>query len=87
MVSASSEYKFKLINIGTYNTRRTTLAPSLGGYLTKLQIVPTKQAEYKDKLMFYQTASQQVGLIKMPLDGNPHRVMALIAHPSEVSCV
>lgn len=29
---------------------------------------------------------QVVGLIKLPLDGNPRKAMGLLAHPMEISC-
>lgn len=35
----------------------------------------------------YATAEKVVGVMKLPLDGNPHRSMGLIAHPGEVSMI
>lgn len=58
---ASNAYKLKLINAQTFNTRRTTLAPVLGGELVKLQVLPTQREEYKDKLLVYTTGEQQIG--------------------------
>ena len=37
--------------------------------------------------LVYSTFDKIVGLIKLPLDGNPTKSMAVIAHPGEVSCV
>ena len=37
--------------------------------------------------LVYSTFEKIVGLIKLPLDGNPNKSMALIAHPGEVSQV
>ncbi|GLD94183.1 hypothetical protein PINS_up002794 [Pythium insidiosum] len=33
----------------------------------------------------YSTHEKVVGLLKLPLDGNPHKSMGLIAHPGEIS--
>jgi Ca2+-binding EF-hand superfamily protein len=33
----------------------------------------------------YSTSEKVIGLVKMPLDGNPYKSMGLIAHPGEIS--
>jgi hypothetical protein len=38
----------------------------------------------QDKYLIYSTEKKVIGLIKMPLDGNPNKTMGLIAHPEEV---
>lgn len=35
--------------------------------------------------LVYSTFEKIVGLIKLPLDGNPNKAMALVAHPGQVS--
>ncbi|KAI9143988.1 hypothetical protein BKA69DRAFT_899625 [Paraphysoderma sedebokerense] len=37
--------------------------------------------------MCFSTAEKVIGLIKLPLDGNPHKSAGLIAHPGEISNV
>ena len=32
--------------------------------------------------LVYATAERVVGIVKLPLDGNPHKAMGLIAHPA-----
>lgn len=51
-----------------------------------MSIIAPKPGEdpTRDRLMTYAT-SNKVGLQLLPLDGNPHRSVALIAHPSGVS--
>jgi WD40 repeat protein len=34
--------------------------------------------------LIYSTKEKVIGLIKMPLDGNPNKTMGLIAHPKHV---
>lgn len=38
----------------------------------------------QDKFLIYSTAQKVIGLIKLPLDGNPTKTMGLIAHPDNV---
>ena len=40
---------------------------------------------YEEKYLVYSTAKKVIGLIKMPLDGNPNKTMGLIAHPNEIA--
>ena len=72
----------KLWNPTTNTSRRTCLGPTYGGEITKIKLLD--QGENGDKYLLYQTAQKVIGLIKLPLDGNPHKCMGLIAHPDEV---
>ena len=38
----------------------------------------------QEKFLVYATHKKVVGLIKLPLDGNPTKTMGLIAHPNDV---
>ncbi|KAJ3216900.1 hypothetical protein HDU67_008807 [Dinochytrium kinnereticum] len=83
ILTANSEYKLKLHNANTQLCRRTVLGPTYGGLLTNLKIVP--ETEGPPKFVAYATRDKVVGIIKLPLDGNPHRSMGLIAHPCSIS--
>ena len=37
------------------------------------------------QFLVYSTGEKVVGLMKMPLDGNPNKAMAVIAHPGSIS--
>lgn len=39
----------------------------------------------EEKYLIYSTTKKIIGLIKMPLDGNPNKIMGLIAHPDEIT--
>lgn len=72
----------KIWNVGNKASRRTCLGPTYGGeiiYLKKLDVEGNN-----DKYLVYSTSKKVIGLIKMPLDGNPNKTMGLIAHPNEV---
>ena len=47
-------------------------------------ILPTADV-VKDKRYLAYITSDKVGLHILPLDGNPHNAMALLAHPQGVS--
>jgi hypothetical protein len=42
-------------------------------------------ADRSDKYLVYATQKKVIGLIKLPLDGNPNKTMGLIAHPNTVT--
>lgn len=68
---------------------KTLLAPTYGGPLNKLFVLPKRAGTriVPSQFLVYSTYKKVVGLIKLPLDGNPNKAMALIAHPNEISCI
>lgn len=46
-----------------------------------------EDSEFEDKFFAYQTASKIVGIIKLPIDGNPDKAMGLIAHPGSIASI
>jgi cilia- and flagella-associated protein 251 len=83
LLTANNEYKMKLWNPTTKSSRRTCLGPTYGGEITKLKLLD-QHAQNSKQYLLYQTAKKVIGLIQLPLDGNPHKTMGLIAHPDEV---
>lgn len=82
LLTANDEYKMKIWNVSTKNSRRTCLGPTYGGEIVKLKKLDIDNNP--DKFLIYATKKKVIGLIKMPLDGNPNKTMGLIAHPAEV---
>ncbi|CAM9670144.1 unnamed protein product, partial [Chrysoparadoxa australica] len=90
VVTANDEHKLKQWNADQKSCRRTSLGPTFGGPMNRLlridhlyedgHLAPTEFAAYS-------THEKVVGLIMMPLDGNPHKAMGLIAHPGQISDV
>lgn len=72
----------KIWNPSTTQSRRTCLGPTYGGEIVKLLKLDIENSQ--DKYLVYSTAKKVIGLIKMPLDGNPNKTMGLIAHPNNV---
>ncbi|XP_070205737.1 cilia- and flagella-associated protein 251-like isoform X2 [Littorina saxatilis] len=85
IVTANNQFKLKLYNATTKMCRKTLLGPTYGSPVQKLAIVPTK-GQSGNCYGAYMT-EDKVGLIIMPLDGNPHNAMALVAHPSGVAAM
>ncbi|XP_071110877.1 cilia- and flagella-associated protein 251-like [Haliotis cracherodii] len=84
IVTADDQYKFKLYNTTTKMCRKTLLGPTYGTPVTKITVIPTKD-EVKDKRYLAYTTEDKVGMSILPLTGNPHNSMALVAHPSGVA--
>jgi WD40 repeat protein len=82
LLTTNDEYKIKLWNPTTMTARRTCLGPTYGGEITKLKQVDVINGE---KFLCYATEEKVIGLIKLPLDGNPHNTMGLISHPKELT--
>lgn len=87
IITVNSEYKIRLIgttssNIVTDNffiVKQTSLGPTYGKPVTKIRVVPGSD---KDKrLLAFATEVKIIGLIYLPFDGNPFRMMGVIGHP------
>ncbi|EEY64063.1 uncharacterized protein PITG_02583 [Phytophthora infestans T30-4] len=96
VIVANDEYKLKQWNTGNQTCRKTTLGPSYGGPINRLVPVPLREADIiaaettggvAERYCVYSTFEKVVGLLKLPLDGNPHKAMGLIAHPGRISNV
>jgi WD40 repeat protein len=86
-IVANDNFKFSLWSPAHSACRRTALGPTYGGPITKLLLLPAKSPGAAAQYMAYATQDKVVGLVKLPLDGNPNKAVGLIAHPAEVSNV
>ncbi|KAI8804403.1 WD40-repeat-containing domain protein [Cladochytrium replicatum] len=82
LLLVNDEFKFRVLSKDTFFCRKTLLAPTYGGTITKMQAVKGDKA---DKYLVYSTEEKVAGIISLPLDGNPRRSMGLIAHPGKIS--
>lgn len=85
-IMANDRYKYKLFNTTTKMCRKTLLAPTYGSYVQKMLPLPDDKSDKnkKTRLLSYIT-KYKVGLQILPLDGNPHKSVAVVAHPSGIS--
>jgi len=78
----NSNYKVKLWDEGGKICRKTTLGPVYAREVTKVKLIEYSEDE---QYLAYATESKVIGLIKLPLDGNPHKTMGLIAHSGKIA--
>ncbi|NWR08668.1 CF251 protein, partial [Paradoxornis webbianus] len=84
-LTANNCYKMKLYNTMTKVCRKTLLGPTYGTPLEKIQILPrTSCADPKRHYLVFIT-KDKVGLLMLPVDGNPHKSSAFICHPDGAS--
>jgi len=86
VLTMNDEYKFKIWNTINRSCRKTALAPTYGGPISKMTPV-YKDADGEDQFMLYSTHEKVLGLVQLPLDGNPNKCMGLIAHPGQISAI
>ena len=95
LVCANDNYQIKLWKGQAeeaekpYSCVRTTLSPTYGGPLNKIKVVPSIGEDgistYDSQYLMYTTFNKVIGMVKMPLDGNPMKTSALIAHSGEIT--
>jgi len=90
LLTINDAHKIKLWNPNNKDCRLTCLGPTSGGAVTKIKLV-SRQKEARtaidepDYYLAYSTDEKIIGLIKMPVDGNPNKNMGLIGHPGKIS--
>jgi cilia- and flagella-associated protein 251 len=99
LLVANTDYKLKLWNVMGLDekepTRRrfcvqSSLGPTYGDPISKM-IILNDQSNKTDanapRYLVYSTPQKIIGIIKLPLDGNPNKSMGLIAHPERISSI
>eukprot|EP01022_Parablepharisma_sp_SALTPOND_P001089 TRINITY_DN105565_c3_g1_i1.p1 TRINITY_DN105565_c3_g1~~TRINITY_DN105565_c3_g1_i1.p1 ORF type:complete len:984 (+),score=100.01 TRINITY_DN105565_c3_g1_i1:379-3330(+) len=82
LVWFNTNYKAKLWDINGKICRKTSLGPVYAREVTKTKLIDNGEGE---QYLAYATESKVIGLIKLPLDGNPHKTMGLIAHSGKIA--
>jgi len=86
VLTMNDEYKFKIWNTVNRSCRKTALAPTYGGPIAKMLPV-YKDTDGEDQFMLYACGEKVLGLVQLPLDGNPNKCMGLIAHPGAIAAI
>ncbi|KAJ6656688.1 hypothetical protein lerEdw1_003575 [Lerista edwardsae] len=84
-ITANNDYKMKLYNVTTWLCRKTSLGPTYGSPLQRIQILPTTEGQDPQKQYLAYITKDKVGLQILPVDGNPHKSSTFICHPAGVS--
>ena len=84
--------------VGDKTCARTVLGQTFGGPLNRLVPIPgggnsDAGANGADGnsggggsgYVAYATSNKVIGVMQLPLDGNPNKMMGLVAHPGEIS--
>ncbi|BHF60831.1 Cilia- and flagella-associated protein 251 [Sparganum proliferum] len=92
---ANSESKLKLINVVTLMCRKTVLAPLQCPHYRRILALPEKETEntppssplrnclkYGNHHCLIFLTNERLGLVLLPLDGDPYKTVNVIAHPS-----
>jgi len=88
VVTANDQYKLRVVAPGPKSIQRTVIGPTYGGPLTRMLLLNQEREEGQEagpRFVAYATHDKVIGLMQLPLDGNPSKSMGLIAHPAEVS--
>ncbi|KAJ3152729.1 Cilia- and flagella-associated protein 251 [Geranomyces michiganensis] len=94
LLTANTGSKFRIYNAETGMCRRTVVAPAYGGDIRFLEFIPEQTDPAaaaapppNPRFLAYATGSKVVGLLALPLDGNPHRSMGMYAHPGDIAAL
>ncbi|CAM9681994.1 unnamed protein product [Heterosigma akashiwo] len=85
VVTANDEFKLRQWNGDNRSFRRMSLGPTFGGPLNRLMSAEAVPVPAPSGFMAYTTAEKVIGLLALPLDGDPASAVGLIAHPGPIS--
>ncbi|TPX48567.1 hypothetical protein SeMB42_g01502 [Synchytrium endobioticum] len=84
LLVATDAHKLRLLDIEGHAWRRTVLGPPIPGKVAWMELLPPVQGSSLRYIIF-RSDRKYIGLIKLPLDGNPYRTATVLAHPSAIS--
>jgi WD40 repeat protein len=92
IVISNDAYKIKAVNVNDSSSStnslsiiKTSLGPCFGGPIQVMRVVPGK--DKTKRLIAFATREKVLGLMCLPIDGNPFRYMGVIAHPGIIKDV
>ena len=92
IVISNDAYKIKAVNVNDSSSStnslsiiKTSLGPCFGGPIQVMRVIPGK--DKTKRLIAFATREKVLGLMFLPIDGNPFRYMGVIAHPGIIKDV
>ncbi|XP_019887805.1 cilia- and flagella-associated protein 251 isoform X2 [Ooceraea biroi] len=85
LVTANSEYKYKIFSEAAMAIRGTYLGPTFGEPIQQFQILTNKFVNNKDYMVF--ATDREIGLQLLPLDGNPYKIIGMTGHPEKITSI
>ncbi|KXS18705.1 YVTN repeat-like/Quino protein amine dehydrogenase [Gonapodya prolifera JEL478] len=82
----TSHFKFRIHSADSFICRKTVLGPTFGGPICEMAVVPATEpgGPGSEQYIVWRSNEKLVGLMKLPLDGNPNRFTAIVAHPGQI---
>ncbi len=89
LVVANDAHKLRHVAVhdDRIETLQKVLGPTYSGPVVSFAPVAGTAGGDGPQYVAYATSDKVIGLLQLPLDGNPNRGMGLIAHPGEVSAL
>ena len=92
IIICNDAYKIKAVNVNdaqnatnSLSIIKTSLGPCFGGPIQVMRVIPGK--DKTKRLIAFATREKVLGLMCLPIDGNPFRYMGVIAHPGIIKDV
>ena len=92
IVISNDAYKIKAVNVNDSSSStnslsiiKTSLGPCFGGPIQVMRVIPGK--DKTKRLIAFATREKVLGLMFLPIDGNPFRYRGVIAHPGIIKDV
>ncbi|XP_051169814.1 cilia- and flagella-associated protein 251-like isoform X1 [Leptopilina boulardi] len=84
LVVSNSEYKFRIVSSMTKKIYSTFLGPTFGAPVRIIKILSDQIINEKMQSYIIFVTEKEIGLQKLPLDGNPYKQIALIGHHQKI---
>jgi len=81
-IIANEDYKLKLFNSNTFLCRKTVMSPNYGSPINQICILPTQNTH--NRYLVYSTENSIIGILKVPISGNPYDNLGVMAHSGEI---
>ncbi|KAJ3341931.1 hypothetical protein HDU93_003752 [Gonapodya sp. JEL0774] len=80
-----SDFKLRVYSSESFMCRKTVVGPTVGGPVAEMAIVPGGDRAGQEQYLAWRAGEKLVGLMKLPLDGNPNKSLAIVAHPGPIT--